>query len=130
FMPGSLLTDVRFRGVKQRNPLSRSLLGAKRTCPFALHTSANDPKRTWMALPVHGFLPVRLLVLALGAMMRRRDFIKVVVGAVSVLPLSATAQRAENLTRIGFLPVGTASNPYDRSLVDAFRQGLREVGVI
>jgi hypothetical protein len=30
-------------------PLSRSLLWAKRTCPFALHMSANDPKRT------HGF---------------------------------------------------------------------------
>ena len=28
------------------NPLSRSLLGAKRTCPFALHMSSNDPKRT------------------------------------------------------------------------------------
>jgi hypothetical protein len=28
------------------NPLSWSLLGAKRTCPFALHMSANDPKRT------------------------------------------------------------------------------------
>jgi hypothetical protein len=28
------------------NSLSRSLLGVKRTCPFALHTSANDPKRT------------------------------------------------------------------------------------
>src|SRR5262245_47745527 len=27
--------------------LSRSLLGAKRTCPFALHMSAFDPKRTW-----------------------------------------------------------------------------------
>src|SRR5262245_10130083 len=27
-------------------PLFRSLLGAKRTCPFALHTSAYDPKRT------------------------------------------------------------------------------------
>src|SRR5262245_3494428 len=28
-------------------PLSRSLLGAKRTCLFALHMSAFDPKRTW-----------------------------------------------------------------------------------
>jgi CheY-like chemotaxis protein len=28
------------------NSLSRSLLGAKRTRPFALHMSANDPKRT------------------------------------------------------------------------------------
>jgi hypothetical protein len=28
------------------NPLSQSLLGVKRTCRFALHMSANDPKRT------------------------------------------------------------------------------------
>src|SRR5262245_65712589 len=28
------------------NPLLRSLLGAKRTCRFALHMSAYDPKRT------------------------------------------------------------------------------------
>jgi hypothetical protein len=30
----------------QRCPLSRSLLGVKRTWRFALHMSANDPKRT------------------------------------------------------------------------------------
>ena len=29
------------------NPLLRSLLGAKRTSPFALQMSANDPKRTF-----------------------------------------------------------------------------------
>jgi putative tryptophan/tyrosine transport system substrate-binding protein len=62
--------------------------------------------------------------------MRRRDFIIVFAGSVTGWPLSANAQRAENLTRIGFLPVGSESNSYDRSLVDAFRQGLREVGVI
>src|SRR5262249_37045206 len=28
-------------------PLSRSLSGVKRTCAFALHISAFDPKRTW-----------------------------------------------------------------------------------
>jgi hypothetical protein len=28
------------------NPLSRSLLGEERTCPFAAHMSASDPKRT------------------------------------------------------------------------------------
>ena len=37
--------DMTLRG----NPLSRSLLGAKRTCSFALHMSANDPKRTLFA---------------------------------------------------------------------------------
>jgi len=28
-------------------PLLRSLLGVKRTCPFALHMSASDPMRTY-----------------------------------------------------------------------------------
>ena len=37
------------------NPLSRSLLGAKRTCPFALHMSANDPKRTLIADATRSF---------------------------------------------------------------------------
>jgi hypothetical protein len=30
------------------NPLSRSLLGVKRTWVDALHMSAYDPKRTWV----------------------------------------------------------------------------------
>src|SRR4029450_2459710 len=30
------------------SPLSWSLLGVKRTCPFALHMSAFDPKRTFL----------------------------------------------------------------------------------
>jgi hypothetical protein len=34
--------DMTFRG----SPLLRSLLEAKRTCCFALHMSAYDPKRT------------------------------------------------------------------------------------
>jgi len=35
--------DMTFYG----RPLSRSLVGAKRTCRFALHMSAYDPKRTF-----------------------------------------------------------------------------------
>jgi hypothetical protein len=38
--------DMTFCG----NTLSRSLLGAKRTCPFALHMSAYDPKPTLLDL--------------------------------------------------------------------------------
>ena len=34
------------------------------------------------------------------------------------------------MTRIGLLPFGSPSNDYDRSLVEAFRFGLREVGVV
>jgi putative ABC transport system substrate-binding protein len=33
-------------------------------------------------------------------------------------------------TRIGFLPLGSPSSAYDRSLVESFRQGLRDVGLI
>jgi hypothetical protein len=32
--------------------------------------------------------------------------------------------------RLAFTPVGSPSNPYDRSLVEAFRRGLRRVGLI
>ena len=58
-----------------------------------------------------------------------------VVGAVVALgllvaPVAAGAQPASGPTRLGFLPLGSASNPYDRSLVEAFRHGLRDVGLI
>jgi ABC transporter substrate binding protein len=50
--------------------------------------------------------------------------------AISVAPLTAEAQQPGNPARIGFLPPGSPSNVYDRSFVEAFRQGLREVGLI
>jgi putative ABC transport system substrate-binding protein len=61
--------------------------------------------------------------------MKRREFITL-AGGMAVWPLAARAQQAENPVRIGFLPIGLPSNTYDRSLVEAFRQGLREVGVV
>ena len=60
---------------------------------------------------------------------RRREFITL-LGSSAAWPLSARAQQAENPVRIGFLPVGSPSNSYDRSLLEAFRLGLRELGVI
>jgi putative ABC transport system substrate-binding protein len=42
----------------------------------------------------------------------------------------AGAQPANGAARIGLLPFGSPSNEYDRSLVEAFRRGLREVGVV
>jgi putative ABC transport system substrate-binding protein len=63
--------------------------------------------------------------------MRRRDFIAGVAGSTAAWPLAARAQQpVENLVRIGFLPIGSSSNAFDQSLVEAFRQGLREVGLI
>ena len=45
-------------------------------------------------------------------------------------PLAARAQQVVNPIRIGFLPLGSPSNTYDLSLVEAFRQGLRQTGLI
>ena len=61
--------------------------------------------------------------------MRRREFITFLGSAVA-WPLAANAQQVENPVRIGFLPLGSPSDVYDRLLVEAFRDGLRKVGVI
>jgi putative tryptophan/tyrosine transport system substrate-binding protein len=62
--------------------------------------------------------------------MRRREFISLLGGAAAAWPVAARAQQVESPARIGFLPIGTPSNTYDQSLVEAFRKGLREVGVV
>ena len=65
--------------------------------------------------------------------MQRRDFTRLLGGAAAVSmawPLAVRAQPARSPVRIGFLPLGSPANPYDRSLVEAFRQGLRQVGLV
>src|SRR6516225_10327025 len=61
--------------------------------------------------------------------MRRRDFVTL-LGGVAAWPLGANAQQVKGPTRIGLLPFGSPSNAYDQSLVDAFRSGLRQAGLI
>src|SRR6516162_10566515 len=62
--------------------------------------------------------------------MRRREFITLLGGAAVALPLGASAQQAKSPIRIGMLPFGSPSNAYDQSLVEAFRSGLRQAGLI
>jgi len=62
--------------------------------------------------------------------MRRRDFIALVGGVAAAWPVGASAQLAKRPIRIGLLPFGSPSNAYDQSLVDAFRSGLRQAGLI
>jgi putative tryptophan/tyrosine transport system substrate-binding protein len=65
--------------------------------------------------------------------MRRRDFTKLLGAATAVSmawPLAVRAQPARSPVRLGFLPLGSPANPYDRSLVEAFRQGLRQAGLV
>src|SRR6516165_8139999 len=64
---------------------------------------------------------------ALRKAMRRRDFIKAMVGVVTAGPVAARAGQSA-LPVIGFLG---SSWPADRArLVTAFRQGLRETGYV
>jgi putative tryptophan/tyrosine transport system substrate-binding protein len=60
--------------------------------------------------------------------MKRRKFVSLLGGAVVSWPFVAGPQQTP--IRIGFLPLGLASNVYDQSLVEAFRKGLRQVGLI
>jgi putative ABC transport system substrate-binding protein len=62
--------------------------------------------------------------------MRRREFIKAIAGLAASWPLVAGAQQSAEPVRLGFVPVGSPANNYDFSLVEAFRQGLRKVGLI
>src|SRR5262249_20194977 len=60
---------------------------------------------------------------------RRREFITLIGAGAASWPLTTRAQQS-NPVRLGFLPPGLPSNPYDRSLVEAFQRGLRRVGLI
>jgi ABC-type uncharacterized transport system substrate-binding protein len=62
--------------------------------------------------------------------MRRREFITLLCGAAAAWPLAANGQQVENPVRIGFLPLGSPSDTYDQSLVEAFRDGLRKIGIV
>jgi putative ABC transport system substrate-binding protein len=61
--------------------------------------------------------------------MKRREFITLLGGA-TVWPIASRAQPHNGPIRLGFLPIGSPRNPYDRSLAEAFQEGLRRVGLI
>jgi putative tryptophan/tyrosine transport system substrate-binding protein len=62
--------------------------------------------------------------------MKRRDFITLLGGAAVAWPLAARAQPAKSPVRLGLLPLGSPDNKYDQSLVEAFRQGCRQIGMV
>ena len=62
--------------------------------------------------------------------MRRRDFVKGIVGSAATWPLVARAQQGEHIRRIGVLMNIGADDPQAPALVGAFSQGLAESGWI
>ena len=60
--------------------------------------------------------------------MKRREFITLLGGAAA-WPLAVRAQDTKPV-RLGFLPLGSPDNKYDQSLVEAFRQGCRQIGLV
>lgn len=59
--------------------------------------------------------------------MQRRDFI-MALGLAAVWPLAVQAQQSKKVPRIGYLTTGSLELPETRAALDAFRQGLRELG--
>ena len=60
--------------------------------------------------------------------MRRRDFIKVIVGSAAAWPLAARAQQAAKVWRIGFL--GGASREANSRNYASLVEGMRELGYV
>jgi len=60
--------------------------------------------------------------------MRRRDFIKGIIGSTTVWPIAVRAQQAERMRRIGVLESVAADSPRVQAQMAAFLQGLQQAG--
>src|SRR2546422_6630713 len=64
-------------------------------------------------------------------MISRRAFIGDLAGGLLAAPLAAvTAQPPEKVRRVGYLNPGSSSDPLRQRRLEAFRQGLRELGYV
>ena len=61
--------------------------------------------------------------------MLRRAFLRSVPGGL-LAAAPAVAQPPSGPPLVGFLPLGSPSDAYDRSLVEAFQAGMREAGLV
>ena len=59
--------------------------------------------------------------------MRRRQFIAL-LGSAAAWPLASRAQQPKNVPRVGFLGTGSLESPGQLASINAFQQGLHELG--
>ena len=62
--------------------------------------------------------------------MKRRQFIALIGGAAAWPVATRAQQQPSPPTRIGFLPLGSPSSGSDLSLVDAFKNGVHDAGLL
>ena len=81
-------------------------------------------------VPFHGASLKRYdaLSLALGATVRRREFITVFGGAAATWPLAVRAQQPERSRRVGLLLGYSEGDAEGQASAAAFRQKLQELG--
>jgi len=66
----------------------------------------------------------------MGLVMKRREFITLLVGGVAAWPSTARAQVSKQTRQIGMLIASEENEPLVQSRVTAFRQGLNDLGWI
>ena len=102
-------------------------IGAKADMARAPHMSAFDPKRTFAPLSEGRPKPIRCDVLASGALMRRREFLGILGGAVA-WPVGSKAQQAERVRRVGILNILGPDDPEAQARKAVFEQTLEQLG--